>query len=123
MKQAIGEPLLAEIGTYGIEDLQKKTVQDMLAEKFNCSTKTVKRYIKKAVAQKSENELTAEDKAFLQKNSITLPKRLQGKLTELEYLKRYLTDEEELFCNFAWEIVEKETPEIRRETSVETFEF
>lgn len=95
MKQAIGEPLLAEIGTYGIEDLQKKTVQDMLAEKFNCSTKTVKRYIKKAVAQKSENELTAEDKAFLQKNSITLPKRLQGKLTELEYLKRYLTDEEE----------------------------
>lgn len=31
--------------------------------------------------------------------------------------------EEELFCNFAWEIVEKETPEIRRETSVETFEF
>lgn len=93
--EAIGEPLMAEIGTYTVEDLQKKAVQDTLAEKFSCSVRTVKRYIKKAVAQKSENELTAADKAFLQKNHITIPTRLQGKLSELDYLKRYMTDDEE----------------------------
>lgn len=37
-----------------------------------------------------------------------------------------INGEEELFCNFAWEIVEKETPELQEdqeEPSVETFEF
>lgn len=81
---------------------------------------------------------TTNDAEDFVSHAVTV-RMVQGKQTEEEVYRKsveefaggfddvfeqvLLDSEEGCFCDFAMEIVEKETPEIQREPSVKTFEF
>lgn len=92
LEPAIGQKLMEELA--GIEELTKDDRQRLM-EKYGVSQRTLYNMKKKAVAQKKMDELTAEDKLFLAKNHITIPKRLQGIISEVNYYKAYMQDSEE----------------------------